>query len=79
MVVVVVVPVFVRARFLPPNVLLSTCNDADAGGGGGAQEIPELKGIPSFWVDTADRIDVRGNKVLHKLAHGELKVGGEGP
>jgi len=37
------------------------------------QEIPEHKGIPSFWVDTAERIDVAHNKILHKLAHGELK------
>ena len=36
------------------------------------QEIGEMKGIPSFWVDTADRIDVESNKILHKLAHGEL-------
>lgn len=31
------------------------------------------QGIPSFWVDTAERIDVAQNKILHKLAHGELK------
>ncbi len=37
------------------------------------QEIAEHKGIPSFWVDSAARIDVAGNKLLHKLAHGELK------
>ena len=36
------------------------------------QEIGEMKGIPSFWVDTAARIDVAGNKIAHKLAHGEL-------
>ncbi len=36
------------------------------------QEIAEHKGIPSFWVDSAARIDVAGNTVLHKLAHGEL-------
>ena len=27
------------------------------------QEIAEHKGIPSFWVDSAARIDVEGNKV----------------
>lgn len=37
------------------------------------QEIAEHKGIPSFWVDSAARIDVATNTVLHKLAHGELK------
>lgn len=36
------------------------------------QEIGEHKDIPSFWVDSADRIDVAANTVLHKLAHGEL-------
>lgn len=36
------------------------------------QEIGEMKGIPSFWVDSAARIDVGANKVTHKLAHGEL-------
>ncbi|PSC68040.1 4-hydroxy-3-methylbut-2-enyl diphosphate reductase [Micractinium conductrix] len=36
------------------------------------QEIPELKDIPSFWVDSAARINVDANKVTHKLAHGEL-------
>ncbi|KAL6777839.1 IDS1 [Auxenochlorella protothecoides x Auxenochlorella symbiontica] len=36
------------------------------------QEIGEMKGIPSFWVDCADRVDVSANSVLHKLAHGEL-------
>lgn len=36
------------------------------------QEIGEMKGIPSFWVDSAARIDVGANRVTHKLAHGEL-------
>jgi 4-hydroxy-3-methylbut-2-en-1-yl diphosphate reductase len=36
------------------------------------QEIGELKGIPSFWVDSAARIDVDSNAITHKLAHGEL-------
>jgi 4-hydroxy-3-methylbut-2-enyl diphosphate reductase len=36
------------------------------------QEIGEMKGIPSFWVDSAARIDVAANAVTHKLAHGEL-------
>jgi 4-hydroxy-3-methylbut-2-enyl diphosphate reductase len=36
------------------------------------QEIGEMKGIPSFWVDSAARIDVAANKITHKLAHGEL-------
>jgi 4-hydroxy-3-methylbut-2-enyl diphosphate reductase len=36
------------------------------------QEIGEMKGIPSFWVDSAARIDVAANAVAHKLAHGEL-------
>ncbi len=37
------------------------------------QEIAEHKGLPSFWVDTAARIDVANNTILHKLAHGELR------
>ncbi|KIY92623.1 4-hydroxy-3-methylbut-2-enyl diphosphatereductase [Monoraphidium neglectum] len=37
------------------------------------QEIAEHKGIPSFWVDSAARIDVAGNKLLHKTGWGELK------
>ncbi|EFJ51887.1 4-hydroxy-3-methylbut-2-enyl diphosphate reductase chloroplast precursor [Volvox carteri f. nagariensis] len=37
------------------------------------QEIAEHKGLPSFWVDSAARIDVEKNTVLHKLAHGELR------
>lgn len=38
-----------------------------------SQEIAEHKGIPSFWVDSAARIDVAGNKLLHKTGWGELK------
>ncbi|KAG2445385.1 hypothetical protein HXX76_000007 [Chlamydomonas incerta] len=37
------------------------------------QEIAEHKGLASFWVDSAARIDVEKNVILHKLAHGELK------
>ena len=36
------------------------------------QEIGEMKSIPSFWVDSAARIDIDSNTVTHKLAHGEL-------
>lgn len=36
------------------------------------QEIPEHAGIPSYWVDSAARIDVENNTILHKLVHGEL-------
>jgi len=36
------------------------------------QEIGELKGIPSFWVDSGARVDVAKNAVTHKLSHGEL-------
>lgn len=37
------------------------------------QEIAEHKGIPSFWVDSAARIDVSANSLLHKTGWGELK------
>eukprot|EP00775_Hariotina_reticulata_P010417 gene10418-10575_t len=37
------------------------------------QEIAEHKGLASFWVDSAARIDVESNKILHKTGWGELK------
>ena len=36
------------------------------------QEIPEHKGVPSFWVDGARCVDVAANSVTHKLASGEM-------
>jgi hypothetical protein len=36
------------------------------------QEIPEMKGVPSFWVNSAACIDTDANKITHKLAHGEV-------
>lgn len=36
------------------------------------QEIGEFAGVPSFWVDSAARIDVERNAIEHKTAHGEL-------
>ena len=36
------------------------------------QEIPELAGVPAYWVNSAACVDVARNKVTHKLAHGEL-------
>lgn len=38
------------------------------------QEIGEFAGVPSFWVDSAARIDVEKNTIEHKTAHGELVV-----
>jgi 4-hydroxy-3-methylbut-2-enyl diphosphate reductase len=38
-----------------------------------SQEIAEHKGISSFWVDSAARIDIENNKVYHKTGWGELK------
>jgi 4-hydroxy-3-methylbut-2-enyl diphosphate reductase len=37
------------------------------------QEIPDKKGIPAYWVDSADRIDESTNTIAHKLYWGELK------
>jgi hypothetical protein len=36
------------------------------------QEIPELAGVPAYWVNSAACVDVASNKITHKLAHGEL-------
>ncbi len=36
------------------------------------QEISEDKSIPSYWVDTCDRMNADTNSITHKLAHGEL-------
>ena len=42
-----------------------------------------MKGIPTYWVDSAARVDVDANRITHKLAHGELVETrpwlGEGP
>jgi len=37
------------------------------------QEIPDNKGLPAFWVDTADRINIDTNSIMHKMHYGELK------
>ena len=38
------------------------------------QEIPEMNGVPSFWVNSAACIDVNKNHILHKTAHGDMVV-----
>lgn len=38
------------------------------------QEIPELAGVPSFWVNSADCIDVERNHIIHKTGHGQMTV-----
>jgi hypothetical protein len=48
-----------------------------------AQDIPELNGVPSYWVNSAACIDVARNAITHKTAAGELVETGpwlrEGP
>jgi len=36
------------------------------------QEIAEEHKLPSYWVDTAGRIDVENNAIAHRLSYGEL-------
>ncbi|KAK9844029.1 hypothetical protein WJX81_002273 [Elliptochloris bilobata] len=36
------------------------------------QEIPEVNGVPSYWVNSAACIDAARNAITHKLASGEL-------
>lgn len=38
------------------------------------QEIPEVRNVPSFWVDTASRIDPATNTIEHRTFKGEMKV-----
>ena len=33
-----------------------------------------MRGVPSFWVNSAACVDVEANKITHKTAHGELIV-----
>ena len=37
------------------------------------QEISELASIPSYWVDTADRIDTESNRISWKTSCGEMR------
>lgn len=60
------------------------CAQPQSGGlRGAAQEIPELNGVPSYWVNSAACIDVARNAITHKTAAGELVETGpwlrEGP
>jgi 4-hydroxy-3-methylbut-2-enyl diphosphate reductase len=36
------------------------------------QEISEQRNIPSFWVDSHERIDSQNNCLMHRLSYGEL-------
>lgn len=38
------------------------------------QEIPEMEGVPSFWVNSSACIDVQRNHISHKTAHGDMVV-----
>ena len=38
------------------------------------QEIPEVAGVPSFWVNSAACINVDRNHITHKTAHGDMVV-----
>lgn len=37
------------------------------------QEIGEMKDIPSFWVDSAARIDVDHNRIEHKVGQDQCR------
>ena len=37
------------------------------------QEISEVASIPSYWVDTADRIDTESNRISWKTSCGEMR------